>query len=99
MIKKSGPIEFKENIGSLESQATYPSRNQSCKNYETCLNLAASLDCEGFDCTNCNKKINEQLIWRAQSAQREDNLSKKIFPIPKIKSIVTKKEIVVKKVS
>ena len=40
MIKKSGPIEFKENIGSLESQATYPSRNQSCKNYETCLNLA-----------------------------------------------------------
>ena len=40
-----------------------------------------------------------KLTRRAQSAQREDNLSKKIFPIPKIKSIVTKKEIVVKKVS
>ena len=99
MVKKSGPIEFKENLDSLESMGTYPSRDQKCKNYETCLNLAASLDWDGFDCTNCNKKINEQLIWRAQSVQRKDTLTKKIFPIPKIRCIVTKKKEEVKKVS
>lgn len=98
MTKQCGPIEFKEDCGSLEQGGFFPLRNQHCKNYETCLNLAASLDWDGFDCSNCNKKINEQLVWRAQSAQRKDTLSKKIFPIPKIKCITNSKKQSVKKV-
>ncbi len=98
MTKINGPIELKKEDTQRESIDS-SSRKHSCKNYSTCLNLAASLDWNGFNCTKCSGNINEQLIWRAQSAQKKDSLTKKLFPLPKIKCITTKTNIKVKKVS
>jgi hypothetical protein len=47
-------------------------RELDCRNYTTCLNLAAALNWESFTCEGCEGEINQSLTWRAgQSAIRD----------------------------
>gem|GEM_PF-6479002 len=50
-------------------------RNIDCLNYQRCLNLAATLDWDGFSCEGCSGEINESLLWRAGQRARKDSVA------------------------
>ncbi len=66
-----------------------PPRNYDCKNYQSCLELAATLNWDSFTCTHlsglkCSGDINEKLVWQAHLAQRSDKVAKRICELPNI---------------
>ena len=68
----------------LEVEAEPPQRNYSCLNYDTCLDLAASLNWESFTCGECAGKINEKLLWRARQVQRTDPVARALCDLKPI---------------
>jgi len=61
-----------------------PIRRHSCENYQTCLDLSASLDWDSFSCESCNSCINEKLLWRAKGAQKAESSLAKLNTLPKL---------------
>lgn len=59
-----------------------PERDFSCPNYNKCLGLAAALDWHSFACANCNRTINEHLIWRARHRLRSNPQLARLFDLP-----------------
>jgi hypothetical protein len=51
-------------------------RELDCKNYTTCLNLAAALNWESFTCEGCQGEINQSLTWRASQGAIRDKIVK-----------------------
>jgi hypothetical protein len=51
-------------------------RELDCKNYTTCLNLAAALNWESFTCEGCSGEINKSLSWRAGQSAIKDKVVK-----------------------
>lgn len=61
-----------------------PFRNFSCRFYETCLNLCASLNWSNFSCSGCDGTVNAKLVWRARQVQRQDGVAKLLCVLPPI---------------
>lgn len=77
MLGKPGPFQIIENE-SLDSPSEAPRRRYDCRNYETCLNLAAALNWDNFTCRGCNALIDESLLWRAQQEAKKDKIVRRI---------------------
>lgn len=58
----------------------------SCPNYNSCLNIVAALDWEGFTCFGCNGEINQNLLWRAEGECCKDKTLQTICQLPDLKS-------------
>ncbi|RMG41380.1 MAG: hypothetical protein D6719_08700 [Candidatus Dadabacteria bacterium] len=69
---------------------TPPRRRYSCENYETCLDLACSLNWDSFTCRGCSGKINKALLWQAHQARKSDLIARKICSIPAIQMLKQK---------
>ena len=86
MTKKilSGPFQVIDTCiheGSIRPEEA-PKRKFQCKNYETCLNVAAALNWDNFTCRGCEGEVNEHLLWQARHAQRADTIAKRVCEIP-----------------
>ncbi len=68
--------------GSMEP----PVRKYGCRNYDTCLDLAAALNWASFTCGACSGTINEQLLWRARHVTRRDSVAKALCELPPVAS-------------
>lgn len=77
-----GPILDKSTKSELDHPPEGPRRRYDCKNYETCLNLAAALNWDSFTCRGCCEEVNEKLLWRAQHEMRKDQMAKAICDLP-----------------
>ena len=64
-----------------------PDRNYDCKHYETCLDLAASLNWSSFTCTGCSGEVNSALLWRAHQNQRKDSVAKALCDLKPIEKV------------
>ncbi len=60
-------VKFEVNCDEILNSA--PIRRYDCDNYETCLNLSASLDWDSFCCDGCDGCVNKDLVRRAKSAE------------------------------
>ena len=61
-----------------------PIRRYECENYQSCLDLSASLDWDSFSCEDCNGCINEKLLWRAKSARKSDPELGQLISLPSL---------------
>ena len=87
---KLGPFEVSDPIPAASNVQTvagfsgceerYLVRELDCKNYQTCLNLAAALNWDSFTCESCEGDINESLKWRAIHSTRKDALANALCP-------------------
>ena len=64
-----------------------PLRIYECNNYETCLDLAASLNWENFTCKGCDRNINKNLFWLARQNQRKDGVARALCQLPPIELV------------
>jgi hypothetical protein len=64
-----------------------PNRNYDCKHYETCLDLAASLNWSSFTCQGCSGEVNSALLWRAHQNQRKDSVAKALCDLKPIEKV------------
>lgn len=55
-----------------------------CKNYNTCLSLAAALNWNSFTCFGCDGKCNRQLLWRAHNCVKNDRELADLCELPKL---------------
>jgi hypothetical protein len=92
MVKRNGPFQVIDEESSL-APIEPPKRRYSCPNYETCLNLAASLNWDNFSCRGCSGEVDDHLIWRAKQAHRKDSVAKSLCKIPdRVETIFSKEE-------
>lgn len=86
-IGTPGPFQIidTESISELDHPAEGPRRRYDCRNYETCLNLAAALNWDNFTCRGCSGCINESLMWRAQHQVLRDPMAKALCDLPDAK--------------
>jgi hypothetical protein len=68
-----------------------PERKYDCKNYETCLDLAASLNWSSFTCQGCSGEVNSALLWRAHQNQRKDSVARALCDLKPIEQVVGQK--------
>lgn len=68
----------------MPSPLSSPRRRYNCKNYATCLNLAAALNWDNFTCRGCSGEIDESLYWRARQAMKKDTIVQTLCEIPEI---------------
>lgn len=87
MIGKPGPFQVIESdgCGLVESPMSPPRRRYSCKNYASCLDLAAALNWDNFTCRGCCGEVNESLNWRAHQESRKDSVVQTLCEIPEIR--------------
>jgi predicted Fe-S protein YdhL (DUF1289 family) len=80
MLRRNGPFQVIENDGTgvVDSPIEAPRRRYACPNYNQCLVIAASMNWDSFTCRGCSGQIDETLRWRAQQAQRKDQVAKRI---------------------
>lgn len=64
-----------------------PQRKYECVQYETCLDLAATLNWASFTCKNCCGEVSESLQWRAHQIRRRDALAQAICDLPRLSAI------------
>ncbi|MFN8390666.1 MAG: hypothetical protein U0136_10285 [Bdellovibrionota bacterium] len=64
-----------------------PERSYDCKNYETCLSLAAALNWSSFTCTGCSGCVNEQLLWRAHHSVRNNPSLSTLCDLPNLAKV------------
>jgi len=79
----AGADEDDPAIGSLEP----PIRHYGCRNYDTCLDLAAALNWASFTCGRCKGTVNEQLMWRARHVTRKDAVAKALCELPPVSAV------------
>jgi predicted Fe-S protein YdhL (DUF1289 family) len=86
MIGKAGPFQIieSEGVGIVDNPMDSPRRRYDCKNYETCLDVAAALNWDSFTCRGCNGEIAEQLFWRARHALKKDAVVNRLCALPNI---------------
>jgi len=75
-------VEFEVKCENVLKSA--PIRRHNCENYQTCLDLSASLDWDSFSCEGCNSCINEKLLWRAKGAQKAEPELAKLVSLPNL---------------
>ncbi len=63
-------------------EIVFPDRKYECRNYETCLGLAAALNWKSFTCGSCCGEVNEQLLWRAHHQIRNNPALTKLCALP-----------------
>lgn len=61
-----------------------PDRNYDCRNYDTCLGLAAALNWSSFTCAGCTGTVNKHLLWRAHSEVRKNKTLAELCDLPDI---------------
>jgi len=64
-----------------------PERQYDCKHYETCLDLAASLNWISFSCKGCVGEVNQALYWRAHQVQRKDSVARALCELRPLESL------------
>ena len=64
-----------------------PERKYDCEHYETCLDLAASLNWASFTCGGCSGEVNSALLWRAHQNQRKDSVAKALCDLKPIQKV------------
>lgn len=64
-----------------------PDRNYDCMHYETCLDLAVSLNWSSFTCKGCSGEVNSALLWRAHQNQRKDSVAKALCDLKPIEKV------------
>ena len=64
-----------------------PERQYDCKHYETCLDLAASLNWVSFSCKGCVGEVNRALYWRAHQVQRKDSVARALCELRPLESV------------
>ena len=86
--KKSGPFQV---LPTSSSDSPKPDRKYNCKNYQSCLEIAAALDWDSFTCKtsadHCTGEVNENLVWKAHLAKRDDKVARKLCDLPEISCI------------
>ena len=90
MIGTRGPFQIIEtHLSALADQPPEPPRRRySCRNYQSCLNLAAALNWDNFTCRGCCGDIDETLYWRVYQAMKKDLVAAKICDVPTLRSHV-----------
>ena len=95
-----GPFEVVEDQSSaadasgsvLDDSAAEPIlRLHDCAHYETCLDLAASLNWNSFTCNRCSGEVNNALLWRAHQHQRKDSVAKALCDLKPIEKLTGSK--------
>jgi hypothetical protein len=71
MKRLRGPFQI-INIHSCSST----DRNLECRNYETCLGIAAAFNWESFSCKQCIGEIDPHISWRVRHIIKRDSLGK-----------------------
>jgi hypothetical protein len=86
MKGKPGPFQARHllSVTDADTSANPPERQYDCKNYDTCLNLAAALNWESFTCDGCTGDVDESLCWRAHQAEKKDKLIGRICDLPEL---------------
>lgn len=64
-----------------------PQRRYECGNYETCLDLAATLNWASFTCRRCSGAVNGALQWRAHQIRRRDSVAQALCSLPRLSAI------------
>ncbi len=73
----SAPLESSQ----IAPEILAPERSYGCKNYDTCLELAAALDWDSFTCAGCCGEFDRQLLWRAQHALKKNPALAKLYSL------------------
>ena len=82
-LRNPGPFQVIRSVpGPGNGHEALPRRRYECSHYQCCLSLAAALNWDSFTCRGCNGTINQNLLWRARSESRKDNVVKKICEFP-----------------
>lgn len=87
MIGKPGPFQIieSEGVGNVDFPIAAPRRRYACKNYSTCLDLAAALNWDNFTCRGCSCEIDQSILWRAHQAKKKDNVVSTLCALPEIR--------------
>jgi|GEM_PF-1724922 len=67
-----------------EPMAEPPRRRYECTHYETCLDLAATLNWNSFTCRGCSGTVDQSLLWRARTRARKDTVAQVLCDLPPI---------------
>ena len=92
MAEKSGPFQVLAKDSNLLADGEGPDRNFACKNYNSCLSLAAALNWESFSCGGCTGTIDETIRWRAKGVSKRDSALRQLCIIPNpsvVRSFIT----------
>lgn len=86
MIGNPGPFRIirSEETGNVDAPSSPPRRRYYCKNYNSCLNLAAALNWDNFTCRGCCGDVDQNLLWRAYQAARKDDVAGSLCDLPEI---------------
>jgi hypothetical protein len=77
-----------DDLDGVRSGAEPPERRYGCDHYDTCLDLAASLNWASFTCKGCSGEVNRALYWRAHQRQRKDSVAKALCELKPIDQLV-----------
>lgn len=86
-----GPFKVKKVALAVNDELPIEDRCYDCKNYDLCLNLAAALDWDGFCCTNCDKSVDQKLVWQALKIKKADRVVEELCSELDEKIIAVKK--------
>ncbi len=80
------PKHCEQSLGTSTSSSAetsnLPVRNYDCKNYGTCLGLAAALDWSSFSCKGCSGNVDNRLLWRAHHRVRQNKALQSLCNLP-----------------
>jgi len=82
MAEKPGPFQVLAKNSNMLDEGEVPDRNFVCKNYNSCLSLAAALNWESFSCNGCTGTIDETIRWRAKVESKRDTTLRQLCVIP-----------------
>lgn len=89
MLGKPGPFQIIEDgLPKAGGPLSGPRRRYCCKNYSTCLDLAAALNWDNFTCRGCSGDIDQTLRWRASHALKKDSFVRSICELSSVTSTV-----------
>ncbi|HMO02571.1 MAG TPA: hypothetical protein PKD37_03865 [Oligoflexia bacterium] len=87
-IGKPGPFQVIHSVADQDVPSDPPKRRYDCAFYELCLNVAAALNWDSFTCRGCSGTFDEQLLWRAHQASKNDGVVGKLCDLPELKQVV-----------
>ena len=86
VLGKPGPFQIVRGSasGANERPNVPPRRRYLCKNYQSCLSIAAALNWDNFTCRGCSGEVDESTLWKAHQEIRRDKTVRRICALPSI---------------